>query len=72
MRFLANENMPRDVVEALRANGHDVAWVREDAPGSPDRGVLARGARATFESCRRSTKTSANSPIAPASRPEPG
>ncbi len=41
MRFLANENFPLDVVEALRAAGHDVAWVRTDAPGSSDRQVLA-------------------------------
>jgi Domain of unknown function (DUF5615) len=28
MRFLANENFPRSAVEALRADGHDVAWIR--------------------------------------------
>lgn len=42
MRFLANENIPAAVVTALRAAGHDVAWVREDAPGAPDDAVLAR------------------------------
>lgn len=42
MRFLANENMPGDAVEAIRALGHDVAWVRTDAPGSNDEVVLAR------------------------------
>ncbi len=40
MRFLANENFPGDAVAALRAAGHDVAWVRTDAPGSPDPAVL--------------------------------
>jgi predicted nuclease of predicted toxin-antitoxin system len=42
MRFLANENVPYDVVVALQDRGHDVAWVRTDAPGSRDREVLAR------------------------------
>jgi predicted nuclease of predicted toxin-antitoxin system len=42
MRFLANENFPLDVVEALRQAGHDVGWVRTDAPGSSDQEVLAR------------------------------
>jgi hypothetical protein len=41
MRLLANENFPGDAVDALRARGHDVAWVRTDAPGSSDRQVLA-------------------------------
>lgn len=45
MRFLANENIPGDAVAALRAAGHDAAWVRTDAPGSPDSDVLARAAR---------------------------
>ena len=42
MRLLANENFPHDAVDALRKNGHDVAWVREDARGSKDEQVLAR------------------------------
>ena len=28
MNFLANENFPFDAVEALRQDGHDVAWIR--------------------------------------------
>jgi predicted nuclease of predicted toxin-antitoxin system len=44
VRILANENMPADAVDALRSAGHDVAWVRVDAPGSPDEAVLARAA----------------------------
>lgn len=43
MRLLANENFPLDAVLALRENGHDVAWIREDARGSNDEQVLARG-----------------------------
>ena len=42
MRFLANENFPLDAVEALRSAGHDVDWVRTDAPGSSDPQVLQR------------------------------
>lgn len=42
MRLLANENFPLDAVEALRADGHDVLWIREDARGSTDEQVLAR------------------------------
>lgn len=42
MNFLANENFPLDAVEALRMSGHDVAWIRADAPGSTDPQVLAR------------------------------
>lgn len=40
MRFLANENFPGDAVEALRQDGHDVAWIRTDAPGISDAEVL--------------------------------
>jgi predicted nuclease of predicted toxin-antitoxin system len=43
--FLANENFPLDAVEAVRQAGHDVAWVRADAPGSSDPAVLARAVR---------------------------
>jgi len=54
MRILANENFPGDAVTALRNQGHDVAWVRTDAPGSSDAEVLARAQRenrivATFD-----------------------
>jgi len=41
MRILANENFPGDAIVALRQQGHDVAWIRADAPGSSDQ-VLAR------------------------------
>jgi len=45
VRFLANENFPLDAVETLQAQGHDIAWVRMDAPGSSDEQVLARANR---------------------------
>jgi hypothetical protein len=40
LRLLANENFPRAAVDALRARGHNVTWVRTDLPGSTDREVL--------------------------------
>ena len=40
MRILANENFPALAVEALRKAGHDVRWIRSDAPGSSDRQVI--------------------------------
>ena len=45
MRFLADESFPRVAVEALRAAGHDVAWVRAEGPGATDEAVLEWGRR---------------------------
>jgi hypothetical protein len=45
VRLLANENIPRAAVAALIAAGHDVAWVRQAAPGMPDPEVLAMAER---------------------------
>lgn len=42
MRFLADENFLGDAVRALRIAGHDVGWIREDAPGIRDPAVLNR------------------------------
>lgn len=42
LRLLADENFPGPAVLALRARGHDVAWIRTEAPGSSDPQVLAR------------------------------
>ena len=44
MRFLADENLAQSAVDALRNLGHDVTWVRSDAPGASDEQVLARAA----------------------------
>ena len=41
MRLLANENIPWDAVAALRQEGHNVIWVRANAPGSSDSVILA-------------------------------
>ena len=42
MRLLADENVPRAAVDALRHGGHDVKWVRTDAPGISDTQVLSQ------------------------------
>jgi predicted nuclease of predicted toxin-antitoxin system len=40
IRFLADENVSRLVVERLRATGFDVSSVRETTPGAPDKDIL--------------------------------
>lgn len=40
-RILADENVPWNVVTALKADGHDVTSMRTVAPGSSDVQVLA-------------------------------
>ncbi len=40
-KFLANENVPGEVVEAARQAGHDLAWICELTPGIDDNAVLA-------------------------------
>lgn len=45
MRILADENVPRVVVEALRRLRHDVDWALEDAPGAPDASILTVATR---------------------------
>ncbi|WP_347710995.1 DUF5615 family PIN-like protein [Thermalbibacter longus] len=44
MRLLANENVPAAVIDRLRELGHDVAWIRVENPGWPDRKILRRAA----------------------------
>ena len=41
MRLLADENIPKLAVDVLRDRGHEVVWVRQNAPGIPDREVLS-------------------------------
>lgn len=40
-KFLANENVPGEVVDAVRQAGHDLGWVTESSPGADDDSVLA-------------------------------
>src|SRR3954470_4165816 len=40
MRLLADENFPFPTVGELRRGGHNVTWVRTDAPGAKDAALL--------------------------------
>ena len=40
MRILADENFPREIVEAFRTGGHDVLWARRDCIGWKDTALL--------------------------------
>ena len=40
MCLIADENFPGPAVEALRADGHDLLWIRTHAPGSKDTVIL--------------------------------
>ena len=42
MRILADENCPRQLVELLRQNGHDVLWALSEFAGAADQIVLAQ------------------------------
>jgi predicted nuclease of predicted toxin-antitoxin system len=39
-RILADENIPGEAINALRHCGHDVLWIRTQAPGSSDKTIL--------------------------------
>ena len=41
MRLLADENIPRLVVEFISSRGHDAIWIGKVAPGIRDRDVLS-------------------------------
>jgi predicted nuclease of predicted toxin-antitoxin system len=45
VRFLADENVPRAVVDALAQRGHDVKTVREIGEGSADEEIAAIASR---------------------------
>jgi predicted nuclease of predicted toxin-antitoxin system len=40
MRFLADENVSRAVIDGLRNSGHDVISVAETSAGAPDKDIL--------------------------------
>lgn len=45
MRFVANENIPGPLVDALRNRGHDVLWIVEQSRGTADASVLSLAQR---------------------------
>jgi predicted nuclease of predicted toxin-antitoxin system len=42
MKLLADENFPRQIVEALRSQGLDVLWARTHCSGLTDRALIER------------------------------
>ncbi len=40
MHLLAHENFPRQLVEKLRSEGHDVLWARTHLAGTSDSAIL--------------------------------
>lgn len=42
MKLLADESVDWPIIARVRANGHNVVSIAEDAPGVADDGVLAR------------------------------
>ena len=40
MNFVADECVPRPIVERLRTDGHSVAWITQEHPGISDPAVL--------------------------------
>jgi predicted nuclease of predicted toxin-antitoxin system len=40
MRFLADENIPLPLVQALRRAGHDVEWAGDDLSATPDEEIV--------------------------------
>lgn len=40
MKILADESVDKEIVDRLRANGHDVAFIAETSPGITDIAVL--------------------------------
>jgi predicted nuclease of predicted toxin-antitoxin system len=42
-KFLADENMPVEVIEAARQSGPDIKWIKEFSPGVDGDVVLALG-----------------------------
>ena len=45
MKIVADENVERPIVKRLRADGHEVTFILETAPGSKDPDILRLAAR---------------------------
>ncbi len=41
IKFLADENIPRKVVDLVSENGHDILWIKNIAPKSSDDQILS-------------------------------
>ena len=42
MKIVADENVDKEIVDRLRADGHNVVFITEDDPGIDDQTVLNR------------------------------
>jgi predicted nuclease of predicted toxin-antitoxin system len=42
LRIVADENVPGETVDAMRADGHEVTWMVTDGPGTRDDVILAQ------------------------------
>lgn len=40
MKWVADENIDRQIVDALRAEGHEINYISESAPGAADEDIL--------------------------------
>ncbi|MHC1686716.1 MAG: DUF5615 family PIN-like protein [Methanothrix sp.] len=41
MKFLADENIPRKVVDLISEQGHDIQWIKTFSPKSSDDRILS-------------------------------
>jgi predicted nuclease of predicted toxin-antitoxin system len=41
MRLLADENIPRKIVDRISENGHNILWIKDTAPRSSDDRILS-------------------------------
>jgi hypothetical protein len=64
--FLADENVDRQIVEGLRLDSHEVAYIAEMSPGIMDETVLAESRNSASILITPLTKISANSSSATA------
>lgn len=51
MKVVADENIDKEIVDRLRADGHDVLYVAEAEPGIDDRAALDQSAFKAIEYC---------------------
>jgi predicted nuclease of predicted toxin-antitoxin system len=45
VKIVADENVDKEIVDRLRADGHEVAFIAEDNPGTDDQTVLNRSVK---------------------------
>ena len=58
MRFLVDQNVPRNVIDGLREDRHDVTWVQTAQPGADDEALFRYAREEDRLFCLPSTQTS--------------